>query len=448
MTVVHQDTSWLVLLHLLLCATGVPLVSGCGGEEQGKPVSTPWDTVAALESETSSERDVLIKKIDQSPDQYAPPVFYAVSRVLIQEGKQEKAAFWFYAGQLRARFDANRCTDATARQAVGVLNLKYGLPINQYMFQDKQKLRKLIPQVVQWDRKTPHNYDHRWINPHGMDAVMEELEGGGKKNSETSAPRDQWDRIAEETRVKYLEGFERAMSPTGQGHPREYFEDPQIVSLVVAVETGNVAEIDGLVSRGVDLNAGGTNGITPLEWAFKARQKNSFKALLEKGADPNQQNEQGVSAVSLAARVKDDSEWLAMVLKHEADPNLVNPTDDILAGHRTPIFDAILSYNKKNLELLINAGADLDFQDDLGETPMIYAAGFNSFDTVYFLLEAGADFEIKDNYGRDLAYEVVDTTVHPESDLGRWRLRVYAFLEHQGVDFDEVRRRVDERRRR
>ena len=172
------------------------------------------DTIQTLAKGAPTEKQNAVASITTHPDNYAPPVFYALSHALFQEGKKDEGAFWFYAGQLRARFDANRCADVSARQAVGALNQSYGSLINQYALQDIPKLESLVLKVIEWDKNTPHNYDHRWINLHGMSAMMSGL---GTKvapgaPATLSLPKDQWDSIAEKTRDDYLSGFQQAMA--------------------------------------------------------------------------------------------------------------------------------------------------------------------------------------------------------------------------------------------
>src|SRR5215831_8856005 len=92
-------------------------------------------TIEAIEhlgKGSANEKEEAIRQIKAGPDKYAPPAFYALSYVLLQRGDKDDAAFWFYAGQLRARFDANRCADVSAREAVAVLNQQFGPPINEY----------------------------------------------------------------------------------------------------------------------------------------------------------------------------------------------------------------------------------------------------------------------------------------------------------------------------
>ena len=206
----------------LLCALSLALLSSMSsgaGETVVRPqgefakidVRLANETIRTLAKGTPAEQQRAIQSIKATPENYAPPVLYALSETLFARGEKDDAAFWFYAGQLRARFDANRCNDASARQAVAVLNQRYGEPINRHTFQDIPKLEALIPRVVQWDRATPHKYDHRWINLHGMEAMQTGL---GEKPSPKalSAPAGEWPKIADKTREDYLTGFRQAMA--------------------------------------------------------------------------------------------------------------------------------------------------------------------------------------------------------------------------------------------
>jgi hypothetical protein len=172
------------------------------------------EMMQALSGAVGKQKQRLIFRIQSRPETYAPPVFCLLSKVLFNDGKKEEGAFWFYAGQLRARYDANRCTDVSAREAVSVLNQEYGGPINQYMMKNISTLEKLIPKVIEWDAKTPHKYDHRWINLHGMGAVTASFDKT-KFEAEImifSMPEAQWTAIASQTRADYLASFKLAMA--------------------------------------------------------------------------------------------------------------------------------------------------------------------------------------------------------------------------------------------
>ncbi len=170
------------------------------------------ETIEVLAKGSAEEQQRTIQRIKDNPENFAPPVFYVLSNALFQRGEKDDAAFWFYAGQLRARFDANRCADATARQAVSELNRHFGPAINQYALEDVPKLEALIARVVEWDRRTPHRYDHRWINLHGMRATMSGLGGTPGASTALSAPDEEWEKIAEKTRTDYLNRFRQALA--------------------------------------------------------------------------------------------------------------------------------------------------------------------------------------------------------------------------------------------
>jgi len=172
------------------------------------------ETVEALAGAEQAKREATIAAIKAHPEKYAPAVFYVLSHVLFGQGEKEEAAFWFYAGQVRARFDANRCAEVSARQAVAALNQQFGGPINQYTIQDIPKLEALIERVLAWDRETPHSYDHRWINLYGM-GVFLAAQDPERPTKPLSLPADQWDEIEEKTRQEYLEGFRHAMHQMG-----------------------------------------------------------------------------------------------------------------------------------------------------------------------------------------------------------------------------------------
>jgi hypothetical protein len=170
------------------------------------------ETIEVLEKGNAKEQQRAIERIKAGPQNFAPPVLYALANVLFERGEKDDATFWYYAGQLRARFDANRCADVTARQAVRELNRSFGVGINKYAFEDLPKLEALIPRVVEWDRRTPHKYDHRWINLHGMEAMRSGLGGKSGAVPALSAPEAEWEKIAEKTREDYLDGFKKAVA--------------------------------------------------------------------------------------------------------------------------------------------------------------------------------------------------------------------------------------------
>jgi hypothetical protein len=175
------------------------------GEHAEIDVARQNSAVAALFGAEQAWRAQTVAAVLAAPQTYPPPALAALAAVLFAEGRRDDGAFWFYAAQLRAHFDANRCADETVEGAAAILAQRYGSEINKYMFADPERLRETVGRVVAWDRATPHDYDHRWINLHGMGAFT----GSGP----LSRPESEWDVIAEQTRREYLQGLDEALGP-------------------------------------------------------------------------------------------------------------------------------------------------------------------------------------------------------------------------------------------
>jgi hypothetical protein len=164
------------------------------------------DTIKALHDRKDDARLEVIDTIRNHPEDFAPPVLYVLSSVLFEQNKKDEAVFWFYAGQLRGRIDANICADKSARAAIAEMNQRFGPPINQYSFKNIPLLTNTVERVLAWEENTPCHYDRRWINLHGMTAMT------GDTNSLLSAPKEQWETIRKSTRDEYRSEFQKALA--------------------------------------------------------------------------------------------------------------------------------------------------------------------------------------------------------------------------------------------
>ena len=229
----------------------------------------------------------------------------------------------------------------------------------------------------------------------------------------------------------------------------DYFLTKPQLDLAIAAEKGKTNKMDALLRAGADVNARSKYGMTVLFWCLLQQNKNAFEFLLEHGADPNVQMDTnaptleetlglaGTSVMDVAPR-KTDVWYLDQVLKHGGNPNLVNPV-----SKRTPIYWVMLSIrqeNLKNMEILLAAGAQVNFQDgQRGYTPLMFAALSSRYDMAYTLLEAGADPAIKDFHG-DTIVRIANMN-GPHLDQKGWRypwyLKVMDVLKSKGMDMDE-----------
>ncbi len=162
--------------------------------------------IEILNGKNKELKQQIIDSILINPNYYNPPVIYALSRELYSQAKNDEAAYWFYLAQLRARYDANLCMDNSAKQVVSVLNDEYGPEINKYAFQDINKLENTVTGVVDFVRTNEENYDHRWVNLHGMEAISASFDNKSEK-IELSQPKMKWAKIKKHTVDDYYNGF-------------------------------------------------------------------------------------------------------------------------------------------------------------------------------------------------------------------------------------------------
>lgn len=216
-----------------------------------------------------------------------------------------------------------------------------------------------------------------------------------------------------------------------RGRVEEVFTDPSVRSLAQAAERGRVQDMEKLLAQGVEVNAAGRFGITPLWWAIRTKSKKGFAFLLTHGACPNPKVST-ITVMEMAAGYE-DSYYLETILPYKPDLGRVGGE-----GRRTPLEAAIFYNRRHHLELLIKAGADLN-SDDRGSLPLEQAVYDASYDLVYILLQAGADptavFPPRSgSRGKNrLVVSIAGRRIDPDDEMYVWRERVIAFLNERGI---------------
>lgn len=106
---------------------------------------------------------------------------------------------------------------------------------------------------------------------------------------------------------------------------------------------------------------------TPL--IFSAYQNNieTARLLLESGANPDLEDEEGSTALRWAARCG-NTEIASLLLEKGADPNLADKNDRMTALHY-----AVFERNTETVAALLKAGADPTLENIYGESPLRYA---------------------------------------------------------------------------
>jgi ankyrin repeat protein len=180
---------------------------------------------------------------------------------------------------------------------------------------------------------------------------------------------------------------------------KDFFKDLRDAKLAEAVTRGDKAAIDTLVSEGADVNARGKQGTPLLLWAMAKESVVGFKALLEHGADlkalindpeHTKNGERTRQVIELVVSAF-NPEFLRVCLKHGFDPDYV-PYPKM---NESLLFRAIWTHAIKNVEILLDAGADINHLDGNRSPPIELAMGIRDYEVVLFLLSRGADPCIK-----------------------------------------------------
>lgn len=174
------------------------------------------------------------------------------------------------------------------------------------------------------------------------------------------------------------------------------FADRNAAELAMATVDEDLERIEALVRKGTSVDSMDKKGASLLEYAVNWDRKKSFGKLLELGANPNLVHSRSHTTILHWVALNYDSDWMRMTINAGADPNIADTMG------QTPLFHAMAAKNPNNLKLLLEAGADIDHQDTLKQTPAVYAAGVLDYESVLFLLRHGACPDIPDQFGKNL----------------------------------------------
>jgi uncharacterized protein DUF6438/ankyrin repeat protein len=176
-------------------------------------------------------------------------------------------------------------------------------------------------------------------------------------------------------------------------------------ALRAAAESGNLATVDLLLSKGADVNGNSGNSDvadysdTVLMAAARSGNLDVIQEVLKYHPDVKKKNSAGRTALAFfVAQGKNPSatdQTIRVLIEAGAE---VNVRDD---QGKSPIFSTC--HNLNALKPLVAAGADLNAKDRFGETPIM-----RCFDPkgLTSLIEAGADLFVQNNHGQTAAQKM------------------------------------------
>ena len=208
--------------------------------------------------------------------------------------------------------------------------------------------------------------------------------------------------------------------------PEDIFKDKQAMALGKAVRKGDIEKIKSLVAEGTNPNFCADDGFTSLVyWAILYGQRQSFTTLLDVGADPAICNIDGKPMLHTIAQANDIF-YLQTLLERGVNPNSANCED----GGNALFWAA----TDEHFMLLLDAGLDIDAQDNFGKTSLHFA----SPDKAEILLKKGADPTIRDNTGKTFQRRFFGTPEDILTEEGKEQRKwLRAWLQERNIPLEE-----------
>jgi len=173
-------------------------------------------------------------------------------------------------------------------------------------------------------------------------------------------------------------------------------------ALILAIRFGDIEAVRFLLQNGADVNLPDSKGCTPLITAITYENLEIANLIATFKPSVNLRNYNGVSALMEAAGWNMQGEVLQYLIENGAKLDL----EDELGN--TAFMIALENNNLEFAELLLNLGADINYQDNVGNTALMQAVIADKKDVVKFLLEKGAKtfyYNISRFQAADLARE-------------------------------------------
>jgi ankyrin repeat protein len=178
--------------------------------------------------------------------------------------------------------------------------------------------------------------------------------------------------------------------PTGPGA----MTGPGTTDLITAIRKPDISKVKALIDGGANVNEQDRAGSrTALHWAAKGGNFEALTALIAAKADPNIKDRQG--RTPMWGAVESTPEVVKFLLDNGAD---INARDTVNA---TPLLWAAGFGRPETVALLIERKADVKAVDDNGWTALIWAGGIGQPQTVDLLIKAGADLNAADRQTGD-----------------------------------------------
>jgi ankyrin repeat protein len=254
---------------------------------------------------------------------------------------------------------------------------------------------------------------------------------------------------------------DRLLRTGAEPHPENRFG---VTPIALACESGSAALVERLLEAGVSANATGPHGETALHICAHAGNTAAVRVLIAAGASVNPGDSWRGQTPLMWAAAEGHPETMQALVDAGADVDARStiiewerqrtdePRDKWLPpGGWTPLLLAARENCVACVDVLAAAGADLNIVDPERHTALIIALTNGHFDVAGRLIDLGADLDMQDEVGQTALWAAVDAHTMPDSNrppptemddtLSAWD--IVATLVKAGADVDvPLRQRV------
>jgi uncharacterized protein len=201
------------------------------------------------------------------------------------------------------------------------------------------------------------------------------------------------------------------------------FPDSGVAALASAAGNADEHRVKDLISNGIDVNATGIHGVTPLIWNVQQKSLRGINILLNNGADPNKIMDGGATVIWLAAGSK-SPEILRSLLEHGGDPN-------VRVDNKNCLMIALEAGRIDNIKILLYYHADINDHDDIDGTVATSALAEGRYQELVFILDNGYSYHLE-YLARGLKY----SRISKFSPVYTYKKQVINILRRKGVTID------------
>jgi uncharacterized protein len=172
-------------------------------------------------------------------------------------------------------------------------------------------------------------------------------------------------------------------------------QNKPVEDFVSTASNGDTETLITLIEGGVDINAFNSEGATALCSAILAKQIEAMKLLLDFGANIDLANENGITPLACATSPLFYSRWKGCHIKN-LENILMYIIDFLIKSGADPnrsgrvIVDVVNSGSLEALQLLINAGVDVNSKDNIGTSILTFAKEIGNQEVIDLLIKHGA----------------------------------------------------------